>query len=133
MLLNVCIKIHMWWVLIRVCYLTCWLRHTNDTLVNVSDIASVYHLQGYFFNWNRVLCVTGWPLSTNVSHTPIGCMYIFGKKRDISASICSYYLKNTRVGLFMIIIYNTCISGAEDLNDFGILFLCSFGSFIYVS
>ena len=38
--------------------------------------------------------MTGCPLSTNVLHTPIYCMHPFGKKRYISASIHSYYLKH---------------------------------------
>ena len=35
------------------------------------------------------------------------------------------------VGLFMIIITNAYVREADDLNEFGISFLCEFGSFIY--
>ena len=70
--------------------------------------------------------MTNWPLSTNVSHTPIHYMYMFGQKRDIAVSVCSYYPKNIHVGAFTIIIPNTCVSGADILNEFGISFLFQF-------
>ena len=73
---------------------------------------------------NRVLCVTNWPLSTNVSHTPISCMHPFSHKWDISAYFCSYQIKHYLCWfIHNMIILNVCVIGDEVLNDFGISFL----------
>ena len=62
---------------------------TNVILVNVSDITSVSYFQDNFI-LIRVWYVTGWPLSMNVFHTPMYCMYPFGQKQDISESVRTY-------------------------------------------
>ena len=56
MLLHVCIKIHMWRILIYVCYITCWERPTNVTPVKVLAIISVSYLQGYILIESCLIC-----------------------------------------------------------------------------
>ena len=104
----------------------------NVTLVNISSITSAFYLQVYFY-FIRVWCVTLWTLSVNVLHTPIRCMHPFGKKREHSASVCSYYPKYYSNWIIHdMIISNVCISRDDVLNTFRVLFLCQFGSVIYM-
>ena len=81
----------------------------------------------------NVWCVTGWFLSTNVSQTSICCMYPFGQKRDIAASVRYNELKHYLCRFIHdMIIPNAYISVDGFLNDFIISFLCQFWSFIYI-
>ena len=87
--------------------------------------------------------VTIWPLSMNVSHTPIHFMYPFGQNRYSSA----FFRNGTILPQFMhtsqkniqswfidhMITPNKCVSRSDVLNDFGTSFICQFGSFLYIS
>ena len=70
-------------------------------------------------------------ISTNVSHIHIRFMYPFNMKWYIAAYIC-YYYPNHSSSWFInnIFIPNACVSVAGILNDFGISFLCKFGSVV---
>ena len=92
-LLHPFIKIYVWLLLIRVCYLSYWASPTNVTSVNVLAITSIYYLQGKFI-LIYVWCVTNRPFSTNVSPTSIRCTNPLGQKQNISAPISYYYLKH---------------------------------------
>ena len=60
-------------------------------------------------------------------------MYPSSKKQDIDASVYSNYLKNHLCQFIHdMIIPNECVSVAEVFNDFGISFLCQFGSLVYI-
>ena len=72
----------------------------------------------------HVWCVISWTLSTNVLHTPVRCMHPFSKKRKILPPFVPY----SCCFIHDIIIPNVCISGDDVLSDFGISFLCQFGS-----
>ena len=58
-------------------------------------------------NLIRIFCVTLWPLSTNVSHTPIRCMCPFGQKRGFPPLIPNIQTI-IQVGLLTILLYPMC-------------------------
>ena len=64
-ILHEFIKWHVQLFLIDIWCLTCRTWPTNITLVNISDITSIYYPQGLFY-LIRVSSLTGWPVSTNV-------------------------------------------------------------------
>ena len=57
----------------------------------------------------------------SVSHVPIRCMYLFGQKRSIAASVSYYYPKHYCFWFIHdMVIPNACISADDGFNDFGI-------------
>ena len=65
------------------------------------DITIVAHLKGYFYSI-CVWFVTGWPLSKNVSHLSICCMYFLFRNRTLLHLLVPICLNITYVVLFTV-------------------------------
>ena len=60
-------------------------------------------------NLTSVLCITNWPLFTNISHTPIRCMYPFVQKWGFPPLVLTSQTF-IQVVLLPIRLYLTCAS-----------------------